>query len=107
MALKYTKEITDRLVADYQAGIAVETLAEGLDVPPRSVIAKLSSLGVYQRKQYRDKLGNPVVLKERLLEDLAALLAVPVDRLESLEKATKPVLKLLIERLETNKNETA
>jgi hypothetical protein len=105
MALKYTKEITDRLVADYQSGVAVETLAEGLDVPPRPVIAKLSSLGVYQRKQYRDKLGNPVVLKERLLEDLAALLAVPVDRLESLEKATKPVLKLLIERLESTREQ--
>ncbi len=50
--MRYTKEICDRMVQDYQAQVPVHEIAMQLDVPERSVIAKLSSLGVYQKKTY-------------------------------------------------------
>lgn len=94
--MKYTKEITDKLVADYKAGLTVEDLAQSLQVPPRSIIAKLSSLGAYQRKVYVNKRGELPQKKSEIIERLATLLEVDSERLESLEKVNKSVL-LLIE----------
>jgi hypothetical protein len=93
--MKYTKEITDKLIADYLAEIPVEDIAKELDVQPRSVIAKLSSLGVYKKKEYRTKRGEIPVKKEEYIERIANLLNVAVDTLESLEKVNKSVLALL------------
>jgi hypothetical protein len=75
-------------------------LAQRLEVPERSVIAKLSSLGVYQKKQYLNKRGEVPVKKSEHIDRLAELLDVPPDQLESLEKVNKQVLILLQRKLE-------
>ena len=93
--MKYTKDITDKLIADYMAEIPVEEIAAALEVQPRSVIAKLSSLGVYKKKEYRTKRGEIPVKKEEYIERIAHLLNVSADILESLEKVNKSVLALL------------
>lgn len=95
--MKYTPEITQQLLTDHQAGIPVRELAQKFSVPERSVIAKLSSLGVYQRKLYVNKRGEPPEKKEVLIERIAVLLDCNLELLESLEKANKNVL-LLLER---------
>lgn len=77
----------------------IEILAEEFNVPTRSVIAKLSSLGLYKRKEYRDKQGNVPVRKGEYVERIAALLNTNVELLESLEKVNKNVLKLLEQAL--------
>ena len=97
--MKYTKELTDRIVSDYKAGIEVENIAKTLGVPDRSIIAKLSSLGVYQKKTYLNKRGEVPVKKYQMIEELAEILGVPSDQLESLEKVNKSVLILLKQRL--------
>ena len=97
--MKYTPEVTTKLVADYQAGVSTEELAAQLDVPVRSVIAKLSSVGVYQKKSYLNKRGEVPIKKEEYIDRLAVLLNVNIDRLESLEKVNKNVLKLLEDAL--------
>lgn len=101
--MKYTPEVTTKLVADYQSGVLTEELAAQLDVPVRSVIAKLSSLGVYQKKSYLNKRGEIPVKKEEYIDRLAVLLNVSIDRLESLEKVNKNVLKLLEDALTADK----
>lgn len=101
--MKYTTEVTTKLVADYQSGVSSEELAAQLDVPVRSVIAKLSSLGVYQKKSYLNKRGEVPVKKEEYIDRLAVLLNVSIDRLESLEKVNKNVLKLLEDALTVDK----
>lgn len=101
--MKYTPEVTAKLVADYQSGVSTEELAAQLDVPVRSVIAKLSSLGVYQKKSYLNKRGEVPIKKEEYIDRLAILLGVDVDRLESLEKVNKNVLKLLEDALTADK----
>jgi hypothetical protein len=85
--MKYTKEITDRLV-------------EQLEVPERSVIAQLSSLGVYQKKTYLNKRGEVPIKKSEHIERIAQLLACDSELLESLEKVNKTVLKLIEHKLE-------
>lgn len=101
--MKYTPEITAKLVADYSAGVPTEELAAQLGVPPRSIIAKLASINVYKKKEYLNKRGEPPVKKEEYIDRLAILLNVPVDRLESLEKVNKSVLKLIEDALTANK----
>ena len=97
--MKYTKEITDKLVEDYKANTPVATLAQQLDVPERSIIAKLSSLGVYQKKQYLNKRGELPVKKSEHIERIATLLDCNLELLESLEKVNKGVLKLIEDKL--------
>ena len=97
--MKYNKELTDKIVEQYKSGQTAKEIAEGLGVADRSIIAKLSSLGVYQKKTYVNKRGEVPVKKYEMIERLAELLEVPSDQLESLEKVNKNVLKLLESRL--------
>ena len=97
--MKYTKEITDKIVEQYAQGANVTDIASSLGVPDRSIIAKLSSLGVYQKRVYTNKRGEVPVKKYEMIERLAELLEVPSDQLESLEKVNKNVLKLLETKL--------
>jgi hypothetical protein len=98
--MKYTKEITDRLVEQYKQQVPVPELAKQLEVPERSVIAKLSSLGVYQKKTYLNKRGEVPIKKSEHIERIAQLLACDSELLESLEKVNKTVLKLIEHKLE-------
>ncbi|CAB4134499.1 hypothetical protein UFOVP273_118 [uncultured Caudovirales phage] len=95
MTTKYDTEKTNKLAELYQAGTSVDDLAAQFDVPVRSVIAKLSSLGIYKKKQYLNKQGQVPVKKEELIERIADLLDTNVELLESLEKANKNVLVMI------------
>ena len=68
-------------------------------VPDRSVIAKLSSLGIYKKKEYLTKRGEIPIKKEEYIEKIAALLDVNAEFLESLEKVNKAVLALIALKL--------
>jgi transcription initiation factor TFIIIB Brf1 subunit/transcription initiation factor TFIIB len=103
--MKYTPELTLQLVAAYKEGNTPEalsalfTLQEGEEVPTRSIIAKLSSLGVYKKKEYTTKRGETPVKKEEYIERIAKLLDVNAEILESLEKVNKSVLQLIERKL--------
>lgn len=98
--MKYTKEVTDRLVHDYNAGIEVKIIANNLQVPVRSVIAKLSSLGVYKKKQYVNKQGNTPIKKATHIQNISKLLDLDLELCESLEKVNKLVLSRIECKLE-------
>ena len=111
--MKYTKEITDLLLKLYATKklgpkqLALELGAEmrktdptAQDPPERSIIAKLSTLGVYEKKKYLTKQGEPPVRKSEYIEKIAKVLEVDVEMLESLEKVTKNVLILILDNLE-------
>ena len=93
--MKYTAEQTEELLNNHKSGMSLDDLGAKFGVPRRSIIAKLSQLGVYHRKPYLTKRGETPVSKEALVERLATLLGVELDRLESLEKCNKSVLVLL------------
>lgn len=97
--MKYTKEIADQMALDYQNGISVSEIAQKLQVPDRSVVAKLSAMGIYKRKEYRNKRGEIPIKKEEYINRIAQQLNVHVDILESLEKANKRVLELIEQAL--------
>jgi hypothetical protein len=105
--MKYTKELTDQILHLYTVDqVSVPEIAKtlstaaGEEVPERSVIAKLSSLGVYKKKEYLTKRGEVPVKKEQYIERIAAMLDVQLDFLESLEKVNKSVLALIATKLD-------
>ena len=93
--MKYTPENVQKIVASYNLGAAPKEIALEYDVPERSIIAKLASLGVYKRKEYLTKQGEVPIKKAEYIENIAKLLNVDLETLDSLEKVDKNVLKML------------
>ena len=96
--VNYTPEQTAKIVADYEQGFTVEQIATALGKSTRSVVAKLSREGVYQSKA--KAAGAQVIKKADLVDRLATKLNVAPEVVDSLEKATKETLELLVEALE-------
>ena len=101
--VNYTPEQTLKMVADYQAGATVETIAESMCKTVRSVVAKLSREGVYQKKVYKTKTGEAVVKKDAHADAIGAILRLPENDIESLTKANKSALKAIFEALANSK----
>lgn len=93
----YTEAQTLELVQEYKAGATVEQLAEKLGKSVRSVVAKLSREGVYQAKTKAKGVAR--VRKAELVERLAVACSVPVEVMDSLEKANHEALEALVATL--------
>jgi len=76
--------------------ISVEELAAQLGKSERSIIGKLSRLGIYQRKSYVSKTGSPPISKLEIVAEIESALQM---KLEGLEKSPKGVLLSLRDKL--------
>ena len=74
----------------------VNALAARLNKTERSVIAKLSALGVYQKAERVTKRGEPVVMKAELVSKVQNAIG---RELPSLNKMTKVDLQFMIDAL--------
>ena len=92
----YTPAQTTEMVAAYQAGTAVETIATTMGKTTRSVVAKLSREGVYLAKT---RVTVVRVRKADLVDQLAAKCGVAPEVFESLEKANHDVLEALVAQM--------
>lgn len=90
--VNYTPEQTAAIVADYTGGVTVEAIAAALGKSVRSVVAKLSREGVYQKKPYTTKTGEAVVKKDAWADEIGAALGLTEADTESLTKANKTAL---------------
>ena len=96
-AVNYTPEQTAQVVADYTAGVTVETIAQNLGKSVRSIVAKLSREGVYQAKRYVSKTGEKPVKKDLVADQIATILQLTEAEADSLTKANKTaLLKILV-----------
>lgn len=102
-AVNYTPEMTVKMLADYSAGVSVEKIAEGLGKTVRSVVAKLSREGVYQKKEYATKTGEPVVKKDETADAIGAVLGLSEGEIDSLTKANKTALRKIFAALANSK----
>lgn len=101
--VNYTPEMTAEMVKAYKAETSqegrlavVEAMAEKFGKSVRSVVAKLSREGVYVAKQYQTKNGSKPVRKEQLVEDIADVFNISMDKVEGLEKAPKRALEAIL-----------
>jgi hypothetical protein len=102
-AVNYSPEQTAQLVADYTSGVSVESLALAMGKSVRSIVAKLSREGVYQKKAYKTKTGEAVVKKDAHADAIGAILRLPENDIESLTKANKSALKAIFDALANSK----
>ena len=98
-AKNYTDEMVEHMVAVYEDTptlATVDALVAEFGKPKRSIISKLSSLGVYKAQpRNTTKQGEPVVRQsERVAQILASL---GTNQLDSLAKASKADLEALAE----------
>lgn len=103
VVVNYTAEQTAQVVAEYQAGVSVEQIAETLGKTARSIIAKLSREGVYQAKQYKSKTGEKVEKKDETADAIGAVLKMTEPEIESLTKANKTALRKIWQALAMSK----
>jgi len=92
----YTQEMVDTISSDYSANptrATVDALADKFNKTPRSIIAKLSALGIYVKAERVTKRGEPIVRKDELVAQVQASLGFEVP---SLVKMTKVDLQNLI-----------
>ena len=93
----YTQEMVDVISSTYSDAPTrdtVDSLAEKFDKTPRSIIAKLSALGIYVKAERVTKRGEPVVRKDELVAQVQTTIGI---ELPSLVKMTKADLQSLIE----------
>lgn len=97
--MSYTEELTQLIVDEYTADptrATVDRLAEEHNKSARSIIAKLSSAGVYQAPPRLSKSGDPIVRKEDLAKEIGEWFGIEVP---SLAKAGKLDLQKLYKAL--------
>lgn len=102
-AVNYTAEQTTAIIAAYQAGETVEALAEQFDKSVRSIVAKLSREGVYQKKEYRTKTGEKVQKKDGLADAIGAILQLSEADIDSLTKCNKRALRSIFDALASSR----
>ena len=90
--VNYTPEQTARMVADYEAGMTVDAIAEALGKTVRSVVAKLSREKVYVAKAYKTKSGETPIKKDVHADFIGNALGLTEADTESLTKANKVAL---------------
>jgi hypothetical protein len=101
--INYTPEQTAQIIADYQAGLSVEIIAENVGKTVRSIVAKLSREKVYIAKEYKSKTGETPIKKDVHADAIGAILRLPENDIESLTKANKNALKVIFEALANSK----
>ena len=96
----YSESMIAEITAKYSAEpvrATVDALATQFDKSPRSIIAKLSALGIYQKAERQTKRGEPVVKKEFFVNAVNERLG---RELPSVAKMTKVDLQALLELLD-------
>jgi len=96
----YSESMISEITSQYTANpvrATVDALADKFGKSPRSIIAKLSALGIYQKAERVTKRGEPVVKKEFFVNAVNERLG---RELPSVAKMTKVDLQALLELLD-------
>jgi Zn-dependent peptidase ImmA (M78 family) len=100
--MKYTEEHEAKILERYNTNPekeTVEELAKEFGVSTRSVIGKLSKMGIYKKVSYTPKYAEKPISKEEIVAHLASELGIDPDKLIGLAKSQKPALLSLEEAL--------
>lgn len=77
--MTYSEDLTAEIVREYEANPTRETvdaIASRIDKSVRSVIAKLSSAGVYKTPQRTTKTGEVIEKKEEMVTQICTWLGI-------------------------------
>lgn len=105
----YTPEQENALKVGYKPGAekgaegSPDWLAAQIGKTSRSIVAKLSKMGVYVKPAYKDKTGAAPVKKDEHADAIGAILRLTEADADSLTKANKVPLRLIAEALAKSK----
>lgn len=102
----YTAEQVAAMLSAYNelpTKATVESLASKMGKSTRSIIAKLSREGVYQKAERVSKSGAPVQKKDGIADAIGAVLKMTEAEVESLTKANKTALDKIFKALANSK----
>lgn len=93
----YSAELTAQITEAWNGGNGktVAAIAEMAGKSTRSIVAKLSRLGVYKKKAYVAKDGTKAESKADIVAEIAKLIGADSEAVGSLETATKETLKMV------------
>lgn len=103
--VNYTNEQTAMMQDKYTAlpnRETVEAIAIELGKTVKSVIAKLSRMGIYVRPEYKTKSGDKVIKKDTLIDKLSELVEMTEAEQSSFDHVNKTALVKLIAALSQN-----
>jgi len=95
----YSDQMVKDIVAQYKENPTMDTvnnLATTTGKTTRSLIAKLSREGVYQKKERATKSGGAVITKTEIVQKIAEKSGLEFDMISTLVKATKTDLQKLV-----------
>lgn len=101
---KYSDEDTSILTSLHAQKHEISHIATVLDRTERSVIAKLTSLGLYSKQPYTAKDGTAPKKKIEYVQEISEILGAPEELMDSLEKCTKFALKKILDGLKKSQN---
>ena len=102
--VNYTPEQETVLRVGYETDKkTVEELALLVGKTARSVVAKLSRMGIYKKKAYVSKNGEAPVKKDTHAETIGRILGLSENDIDSLTKANKTALKAVMQALANSK----
>ena len=104
-APNYSPEQTAQIVADYQAGVSVEQIAQAMGKTVRSIVAKLSREKVYIAKEYKTKSGETPIKKDVHADFIGVALKLSENDIESLTKANKSALRAISDFIRNSANQ--
>lgn len=100
--VNYTEDQTSSMLEAYLSAPTretVEALAVEFGKSVRSVVAKLSREGVYQKAVPLSKTGEPVTRKDDLADRLAVVCGLTEAEADSLTKASKSALQKVLAKI--------
>ena len=103
-APNYSPEQTAQIVADYQAGVSVEQIAQAMGKTVRSIVAKLSREKVYIAKEYKTKNGETPIKKDVHADFIGSALGLSENDVDSLTKANKTALAKIADFIRAEKS---
>jgi len=103
---KFPVELSNRMRSAYTAAktadardAVVASFVKETGYSVRSIRGKMARDGYYVAKVRQAKDGSPAERKEAIVAGIAATLGVDVEKVESLENATKTALKVVAAKL--------
>ena len=104
--VNYTEAQTEQMRAAYVAAPSKETvdsLAATLGKTTRSIVAKLSRMGIYQKPEYVTKSGAKPEKKDTTADAIGLVLGLTENDTSSLAKANKTALQAIFKALANSK----
>jgi len=95
--VNYSADLTNAIIAQYEAGVSVESIAADIDKSVRSVRSKLVREGVYVAKPKTTSRKKDEPTKKELINHLETIAPFGVDGFMG---ATKEAINELIKHLE-------